>query len=243
MTAEQWRPFVRRYLKRFADHPDFDDMAQEAVIRLWRSSARYRDLSPERQAKLYASVVWKATTEFLRSPQNRTCQYRRRGGRPLQTVSLEALAAEERLDGRYRFLGVTPDFVPALIERLQAERVLSSLILTPQQQIVLERMIVDGQSGEVVGAYLGRSANHVRQIAAQIRRQMRLATGVAEPRRGYRGVYRGPRRYGARLRIGEQKYYFAKWETAEEAAVVVDAAIIAFGVKGPLNLLPDSVRG
>lgn len=242
MTVDQWRPFVKRYLKRFAQHPDFDDMAQEAVVCLWQVSQKYQDLSEERRERIYASAVWKTASDFLRSPRNRARFFNRAGEKIEEALSLEALAEEARAAGRRPFLGVTPDFAPALIERLQLEASLQALSLTPARRRIFERVILAAVPSHVVAREMGLSESRVCSVAAEIRSQMRKVAGLPESPHQYRGVFRRVRGYGARIRIGDLKRYFGTWETAEEAALIADAAILAYGLSGALNLLPESVR-
>jgi RNA polymerase sigma factor (sigma-70 family) len=146
---------------------------------------------------------------------------------------------------------VEPDFAPPLIERLLAQERFQAL--PPPVQAVVS-LTLAGYSVTEIAAALPVSERDVEQALGRASgRCVSVAKAAANRRRsyrnqcGYRGVIRSPayqgQRFQALIRLWGRTVYLSTWPTPEEAALVVDAAVLHYlGGEGHLNLLPEEVR-
>jgi DNA-directed RNA polymerase specialized sigma24 family protein len=87
MIDADWAMWAATAVRSYADHPDFDDLKQEATIAAWRAQVRYPGASSGRRRALAQGAARKAAAEFLRSPRNRSRTHTRHGG--IQPVFIE----------------------------------------------------------------------------------------------------------------------------------------------------------
>lgn len=241
MTEAQWRPFCERYLHRLRNHPLWDDIVQEAVLEVWQIHQRYPNHEAAELMRICTAAVWYGAREFLISPRN---FYRTRGfhGKPPPYTETSLEMAYEHEAWR----AVQPDFAPKLIAFLAARQELARLDFSERDEQLFQLIHVYGlQIGEAarrIGCHPHWAWKLKRRIDARLE-----AMGGARPSyagaSGFRYVRKERRRYMAYVRIRADWYCcFGLWSTPEEAAIVVDAAILAYGLRTPLNLLPEELR-
>lgn len=132
-----WMGDVRRYLRRYFDHPHFDDIVAEAYLTMWEALTA-ADENQVRDVKAFAMrAAWYGAQNYLSSPRNDARTYnvfKKKAVTPL--LSLEGVIAghyEEWTPSRMR----EPDFVPLLIERIAAEQELAKLSPARRTAILL----------------------------------------------------------------------------------------------------------
>lgn len=119
--VRRWMDRAREYLQRFRHHPEFDDILGSAFCRMAVGLSRYPD-HPDLTA-IALRHAWLGALDFLRSSAS-SCRIRTVHGQPLPvTVPLTEVRAS------------TPDFVPALLTRLELQSELARL--PPQERRML----------------------------------------------------------------------------------------------------------
>ncbi len=107
MIRADWAMWATTAVKEYANHIDWEDLLQEAVIAAWRAQARYPEASTLRRRALAQGAARKAALEFIRSNRNRQRTYTRAGVRVPTLIDFSELKKWEEPGRR--------DFAPLLI--------------------------------------------------------------------------------------------------------------------------------
>jgi DNA-directed RNA polymerase specialized sigma24 family protein len=107
MIQADWAMWATVAVRQYADHPDWDDLEQEATIAAWRAQARYPEAGEGRRRALAQGAARKAACEFIRSNRNRMRVVTRAGVRLPTFVDFSELTSDEEPGRR--------DFAPLLI--------------------------------------------------------------------------------------------------------------------------------
>jgi RNA polymerase sigma factor (sigma-70 family) len=172
---------VKRCLRRYQDHPEFDDLLAEGYLQMWQAlrSTRIADLRSLSglavRAARNGAGMWMSSTKS-------GCRRRNHEGKPLPFVeSLERLMDEARESPeRARRLPIQPDFAPALVERLYAlwlwERGAEELLGVERE--IVARTVLAGEEPAEVGAAFGLSQSRVYQIRQTALNRFRRQLGL-----------------------------------------------------------------
>ena len=239
-----WMDWVRKHLWRFADHPDFEDLLQEASLAVWRVVERYPEESAEELQPLAMTVAKRRAARFLQSPQNTARRYNQYGGSVQQPVSLDEL---DTTPGREWLLHRTePDFAPRLIERLSMLEAFENLPRR-QRQVVVWKLLGE-ETFEEIGQRLGMCRANAGRIYIDALGSLRRQLGITAVAPHYQGINRVDRKekeavWRTRIKIDGATINLGYHTDAEEAALVYDAAVLYYlQGEGHLNLLPDEYR-
>lgn len=161
-----WMAEAKQYLHRYWDHPAFDDIVAEAYLTMWEAISAAEE-GQVRDLEGYAlRAAWNGAQAFLSSPRNdhRTYNvFKRKQCQP--SIYLQDVIAGRHPDWTPRRL-VEPDFVPALIERLDAEAALARL--KPAKRAALVLCCLEGLTREEARQQLGFSRSKIDRLLARV---------------------------------------------------------------------------
>lgn len=149
---EAWMVIVRRHLRKYRGHREYDDILASGYFGMWKvlRSARWQQVKDEGTAL----VLWGVNHEVSNFLWGSAClsrQHNVRGNPVLAAVSITEIDRKNE-DGRY-WGPIEPDFVPALLERLQAERELAAM--KPRRRAALLLGCLYGLSRKEIARQLG----------------------------------------------------------------------------------------
>jgi len=150
--------------------PDWEDLRQEAWLRLLQTERRYRDTDQYQDLRKIArrTAVWAAQDFFN---ERRSLWSTRRS---LQEQGYELLGWDEVYEA---LLPREPDFAPLALRRLAAGELLDRSALTPTDRWIVWEIAARARPLRAVAADLGRHYSYVRyryeRAVAQCRRRAR----------------------------------------------------------------------
>ncbi len=169
IVLKVWMKDVKKRLHRYWDHPEYDDIVAEAYMTMWEALSR-ADAEKVRDVHGYAMrAAWLGAQAFLGGPRNgaRTWNiFKKTPVTPL--LSLDGVIAGHYEEWTPRRM-IEPDFVPALIERLVAEAVLSGF--SPARQTVILLCAYHGLTRWEACEQLGWSRNRIDYYLQGVSRQ------------------------------------------------------------------------
>lgn len=181
-TLRIWMQDAKGYMHRYWSHPHYDDIVAEAYLTMWEAISR----APEgtvRDLHGYAMrAAWNGAQAYLSSPRNEQRTYnvfKKKACVP--SLSLEAV--RERHYPEWSPAQTTcPDFVPPLIERIDAEAELARM--SPKRRAAIWLCAYQGLTRDEARAELGWSRDKIDKILCGVSRD---AIPYAHPG-GWRGT-------------------------------------------------------
>lgn len=229
---------VRRYLKNWSRHPLFEDMVQEGRVGAWRCAEQHSHLPHSELRQLCLVAAYRKGLEFLKSRRCSTDLHAsQRGGQVAQELPFSSL---DKDDQQIVWNAREPDFAPALIGRLWVEEMIERTAGDDQEATLLSRWLLRGDDVVEAGEAVGVTRHVAYRIAHNAIR--RLGSKPVPKQNPFLGVKPRRGRYEVFIKLTGRQTYLGLHETAEEAAIVYDAAVIAYGMDRPLNLLPEEAR-
>jgi DNA-directed RNA polymerase specialized sigma24 family protein len=148
-----WMQEAKKCLRRYWDHPHFDDIVATAYLAMWEAISKAEEGSI-RDVRGYAMrAAWYGAQAFLSSPANAQRTYNVFKQKPVAPT----LYLEDVRNGRHQEWSpsrlVEPDFVPPLLERLAAEADLAKL--SPKRRAAIWLCAYRGLTRDEACAQLG----------------------------------------------------------------------------------------
>jgi DNA-directed RNA polymerase specialized sigma24 family protein len=154
-----WMRFAKRNLRRYRDHPHYDDIVATAYMVMWEAIANAPEGSV-RNLKSYAMrAAWHGAQTFLSSPANaqRTWSvFKRKAMQP--TLYVEDIRKVADRDYEHPSL-VTPDFAPPLIDLMAAQEALAKL--SPKRRAAILLCVYGGLTRDEACAQLGWARHRI----------------------------------------------------------------------------------
>lgn len=148
-----WMQDAKSYLHRYWNHPHYDDIVATAYLTMWEALSRAPEGSV-RDVKGYAMrAAWNGAQAYLSSPANehRTFNIFKKK-EVVPSLSLQAVEAGHYPE--WAPCGLRqPDFVPALLERIDAEREMAKL--SPKRRVAIWLCAYQGLTRDEACAQLG----------------------------------------------------------------------------------------
>jgi RNA polymerase sigma factor (sigma-70 family) len=161
---------VRKVMRRFAWHPNAEDLFQAGMLGLWRATQSYRE--GEGAFSTYATTcIWRAVVLELQN-HGRTIRIpihrHRKGELPPTTLSLDAPIGYEGDSTLMDFQGEPPRQLDALLLEYDKDKLWNVLaLLTERERIIIRRREVQGWSFDKIGAEIGYSHEQARKLHAK----------------------------------------------------------------------------
>lgn len=165
------RNLVKWALRGWRDHPEFEDLCQNALVQAWLTVERLRRSGqPLAESTVVVNQARWSVRRYLRSPQALNRLPNSRSRPPPQIISLDGLLAQYREEGRdldqQQRIFRQDDFAPALTERLAAAEHWRSLLRhsTERERQALYLRLQEGVSYREAGVRMGVGATRAEQL-------------------------------------------------------------------------------
>lgn len=237
MTVPDIQPILDRlprYLRDFSRESHWEDIVQEGRLEVWICACRYPHLPPDQLRRVCLFAAYQKAKSYLRSSRN-TLGWR--------TQRCKASGKEipfSDCEPELYWRGTVPDFAPEVTARLWTEQVIAETARNERERWILERLILDGIPQSDLAEELGWIPPRLNRLFTTVMRRLgRPKRTVKIP---YRGVKLQNGKISTQLRLDGKVTHLGYWDDPEEAAVIYDAAVVAYGLDRPLNLLPEECR-